>query len=116
MPYFALVNLTNTVTEVLIADVMPTNGTWFETCKNTFCGQNTVTGIALRKNFARVGSTYNSVLDAFIPKPSYASWNLNEQTCTWLPPVDYPKDQKPYKWNEATASWEEIILANPPTV
>jgi hypothetical protein len=106
MPYFALIDSTNTVTQVLSAATIPTNGTWIETCKNTFCGQNAVTGVALRKNFAIVGATYNSTLNAFIPKPKYTSWILNEETCTWNPPIAYPSDQKPYKWNEQKGSWE----------
>ena len=109
MPYFASIDSNNTVTEVVSATAIPANGNWIETCKNTFCGQNHITGVALRKNFALVGSTYNSDLDAFIPKRKYASWTLNEETCTWNPPVPYPSDQKPYKWDEEKDSWEEII-------
>lgn len=106
MSHFALIDSTNTVTQVVSAATIPTNGNWIETCENTFCGQNTLTGVPLRKNFATIGAKYNSDLDAFIPKPKYTSWTLNEETCTWNPPVAYPSDQKPYKWNDVTGSWD----------
>ena len=63
---------------------------------------------SFRKNFAGIGYTYDSVLDAFIfPKP-YPSWLLNTQTCQWEPPIPYPTDGKAYYWNEETQQWVEI--------
>lgn len=64
---------------------------------------------ALRKNFAEVGYTYDSELDAFIPPKPYASWVLNEDTGLWKAPVDYPTDGKYYEWDEETTSWEEQL-------
>ena len=63
-----------------------------------------------RKNGASKGMTYNSSLDAFIPKQPFNSWTLNEDTCLWEAPVAYPDDGKRYEWNEETISWEEISL------
>jgi hypothetical protein len=64
---------------------------------------------ALRKNFAAIGSVYDSIKDAFIfPKP-YPSWLLNETTCLWEPPVAYPSDGKSYTWNEKTVSWVRVV-------
>jgi hypothetical protein len=38
----------------------------------------------IRKNFAGIGFTYDSVRDAFIPlKPIEGEWVLNEDTCKW---------------------------------
>lgn len=46
---------------------------------------------ALRKNFAGIGYTYDSVRDAFIPpKPPdlpAGEWTFNETTCRWDEPV-----------------------------
>jgi len=61
-----------------------------------------------RKNYAGVGYTYDSVLDAFIPPKPFPSWLLDTNICQWQAPVSYPNDGKLYSWNEATQSWVEI--------
>ena len=74
----------------------------------------------MRKNYATIGSTYDSSKDAFIdPLPvgkssPYASdevvwnsWVLNDTTCKWEAPSAYPTDGKPYTWDESTTSWAE---------
>lgn len=49
-------------------------GTWVKTSYNG----------NIRKNFARIGYTYDEVRDAFIPpKPEGDDWILNEDTCLW---------------------------------
>ena len=64
---------------------------------------------ALRKNFAQVGFIYDRERDAFYrPKP-YPSWVLDEDTCFWKAPTEYPTDQKYYEWNESTTSWVEKL-------
>lgn len=65
---------------------------------------------ALRKNYAGIGYTYDEARDAFIPPQPFNSWSLNEDTCLWEPPVAYPEDGKIYKWDEASLSWDEIII------
>jgi hypothetical protein len=64
----------------------------------------------LRKNYAGIGFTYDSERDAFIPPQTYDSWTLNENTCQWEPPVEYPDAAKDvsYDWNEDTQTWDEI--------
>ena len=61
-----------------------------------------------RKNYAGVGYTYDSQLDAFIPAKPYSSWTLVEATCQWTAPVTYPDDGKSYKWDEDTTNWVEV--------
>jgi hypothetical protein len=63
-----------------------------------------------RKNYAGIGYTYDESRDAFIPPKPFNSWLLDEDTCQWKAPVDYPTDGKDYIWNEDTLSWNEIIL------
>lgn len=66
---------------------------------------------AFRKNFAGIGYTYDEQRDAFIPPKPYASWVLDEQTCSWNAPVPMPADasiDKRYKWDETTTSWVEV--------
>jgi hypothetical protein len=59
----------------------------------------------IRKNYAGVGYTYDSVRDAFIPPKPFPSWVLNEDTCQWGAPVAMPADGQRYYWDEATTSW-----------
>jgi hypothetical protein len=61
---------------------------------------------SFRKNYAGVGFTYDSVLDAFIAPQPYPSWMLNDSTCQWEAPVPYPNDGGNYVWDEATLSWD----------
>lgn len=58
-----------------------------------------------RKNYAGIGDTYDTKLDAFIAKKTYPSWVLNTDTYKWIAPIPYPMDGKYYEWNERTISW-----------
>ena len=68
---------------------------------------------AFRKNYAGIGYTYDAQRDAFIPPKTFDSWILNEETCTWEPPVPYPTDGFTYFWNEATADWQLQDFSKP---
>ena len=72
-------------------------GTWMQTSYNG----------SIRKNYAGIGYTYDTALDAFVPPQPYPSWILNPNTAQWEPPVPMPTDGKRYKWDEATQSWIE---------
>ena len=63
-------------------------------------------GVALRKNYASAGYTYDAHLDAFIPPKPYDSWILNEHTCLWDAPVPFPHDGEVYVWDEPTKAWK----------
>lgn len=113
MSHFAKVE-NGIVTEVLVIeqDVIDTGlfgdpSLWVQTSYNTHGGQHPE-GRPLRKNYAGIGYTYDTVRDAFIPPQPFPSWLLNEDTCLWDAPVLYPDDGKPYYWNEAILSWVEI--------
>jgi len=122
MSHFAKIDSNNIVTEVIVAEadffdtfVDSSPGEWIQTSYNTHGGQHydpetgePDDGTPLRKNYAGVGYTYDSDLDAFyVPQP-YPSWTLNEDTCQWESPVAYPDDDKMYTWNEETQSWDEV--------
>jgi hypothetical protein len=64
---------------------------------------------ALRYNYAGIGFTYDSNRDAFIPPKPYASWVLDEATCLWVAPIDYPADGGAYTWDESEGDWVEVI-------
>jgi|9_EtaG_2_1085328.scaffolds.fasta_scaffold31292_2 hypothetical protein len=64
-----------------------------------------------RKNFAGVGYTYDSGRDAFVPPKPFDSWVLNEDTCLWEAPIEYPNTLNDegipdiYLWNEEKQEW-----------
>jgi hypothetical protein len=62
---------------------------------------------ALRKNYAGIGYTFDEQRDAFIPPKPFESWLLDEDTCLWEAPVEYPTDGGMYTWDEASLSWIE---------
>ena len=91
-----------------------TNDVYRQTSYNTHGGIHYTDGKpsadqtkALRFNYAGIGFTYNRNRDAFIPPTPYPSWVLDEATCLWVAPIDYPADGKMYTWDELTTSWIE---------
>jgi hypothetical protein len=60
---------------------------------------------SFRFNFASIGGTYNQELDAFIGPKQYESWILDETTCLWKPPIEYPNDGNNYQWFEEENNW-----------
>jgi hypothetical protein len=81
---------------------------WKQTSYNTIAGVHSSGGTPLRKNHAGIGYTYDEDRDAFIPKKTFNSWILNEQTCNWEAPVAMPNDGNKYNWNELTLSWDLV--------
>lgn len=123
MAHFAQIDSNNIVTQVLVIeqDVIDTGlfgdpASFVQTSYNTRGGVHYGTdgqpdgGVALRKNYAGVGYTYDSQRDAFIPPKPYNSWILNEDSCLWEPPTPMPDDGNLYNWNEETLSWNEIKI------
>ena len=84
-------------------------GTWKKTSYNTFKNTHSKSGTPFRKNYAGIGFTYDETKDAFIPprEPHPANWILDEETCQWKAPVEYPSDGKDYIWNNDTDAWDE---------
>jgi hypothetical protein len=121
MAHFAKV-LDGIVTQVIVAEpeffdtfVDSSPGEWIQTSYNTRGGVHYAPnsneldgGVALRKNYAGIGFTYDKDRDAFIPPQPYASWTLDEASCLWEAPVPMPSDGNPYNWNEETQSWDLV--------
>ena len=80
---------------------------WIQTSYNTHGGQHSLGGTPLRKNYAGLGYSYDAQRDAFIPPKPYASWQLDEETCTWSAPVAMPTDGL-YNWSEESQQWIKI--------
>jgi len=110
------------VTKVIVAEaeffdtfIDNSPGEWIQTSYNTYGGKHfdpetgeEDDGTPLRKNYAGVGYTYDVDKDAFIPPQPYDSWTLNETTCLWEAPVEYPDDGEGYEWNEETTTWDLV--------
>jgi hypothetical protein len=113
MGHFAKIEA-GVVTQVIVAKqdfIDMIGGQWVQTSYNTRGGIHYAPdsdepdgGIALRKNYASIGHTYDSDRDAFIPPQPYPSWLLDEPTCTWEAPA--PRPEGNFQWNEQTQTWE----------
>ena len=117
MSHFAKIE-NGIVTQVIVADqdVIDSGmfgAGWVQTSYNTrggiHYGQDGQPdgGVALRKNYAGIGYTYDAGRDAFIASQPFPSWVLNEQTCQWGAPVPMPTDGKRYAWDEDAKAWVE---------
>lgn len=123
MAHWAEIDSNNIVLRVTVGDNNDPNGdegykwlidnlggTWIKTSYNTIGGVHTqLGGTPLRKNYACIGFTYDSIRDAFYAPKPFNSWILNEESCIWEAPLAHPTDGKHYGWDEATTSWVEVI-------
>ena len=99
------------VTQVIVADSVVwceenLGGEWIQTSYNTHGGVHSEGKIALHKNYAGVGYTFDGVGFA-APKP-YNSWSLNTQSYLWEAPIPKPDDENFYQWNEEDQTWDSV--------
>jgi hypothetical protein len=118
MAHYAFINENNIVTEVIVGidETELIEGqdpeTWYGEFRGQVCKRTSYNG-NYRKNYAGIGFTYDKARDAFIaPKPFY-SWVLDDETCKWVAPVDYPDDGFTYVWNDNRLKWELRDFADP---
>jgi hypothetical protein len=133
MSHFAKIE-NGIVTNVIVAEqdfIDTLDGTWIQTSYRTRGGVHYDTdvwppsadgGIALRKNYAGIGYTYNAERDGFIPPDPNLSltvsgsaqlikpmrYTFNEESCLW----ELPLPTRPYlswSFNTFTLSWEAPI-------
>jgi hypothetical protein len=123
MAHYAFLDENNIVTEVItgVNETELLEGldpeTWYGNFKNQTCKRtsyNTQGGVhrndetPFRVNYAGIGYSYDEDLDAFIAPQPFDSWTLNEETCQWEAPTEYPTDGGIYNWNESTLSWDLV--------
>lgn len=77
MSHFAKI-VNGIVEQVIVADTKQwceenLGGTWIQTSYNS----------NIRKNYAGIGMSYDSIRDAFIPIKCHDEATLNEDTCRW---------------------------------
>lgn len=107
MAHYAFLDENNIVTEVIVGkdenELLDglTPEVWYsnfrgQTCVRTSYNSN------IRKQYATIGSFYDSVADVFIKPQPFPSWSLDNNH-DWQPPI--PRPVGDYDWNEETQSW-----------
>ena len=87
-------------------------GTWIQTSYNTRGGKHygadgqPDNGVALNKNYAGIGYTWDGT-GFHAPQP-FSSWKLNADSYLWEAPTPMPTDGKLYQWVEADLNWQLI--------
>ena len=111
MAHFAFLNNDNIVTEVIVGidETELIEGldpeTWYGNFRGQVCKRTSYNG-NIRKNYAGIGYSYDAARDAFIAPKPFESWLLDEPSCQWIAPVNYPTNGFTYIWNEAEVDWE----------
>ena len=95
---------------------------WVQCSYNTSKGEHGLGGTPFRKNYPGAGWKYDSAKDAFIEPQPFPSWILDENTCTYNPPVAEPEtnddglvnengDPVPdiYDWDEGAGAWVKQV-------
>lgn len=119
MAHFAELDENNSVLRVVVVhnnDCLDANGNESESVGAGFCAklfggtwaQTSYNG-NFRKNYAGIGYTYDTVLDAFVPPKPYPSWILDTDTAQWQAPVPMPSDGAVYSWDEASQTWIRVL-------
>lgn len=131
MAHFAELDNNNIVLQILVIDnqeILNSEGIEDEqlgidfftehlNSSNTFI-QTSYRG-TFRFNFASIGGTYDYEHGAFISEKDFDSWELDETTFTYKPPIEEPSNEdiptysngRPqyyHKWDEETIGWAHI--------
>ena len=94
---------------------------WIQTSYNTSNNQHKNGGIALRGNYAGIGSIWDEENQIFWPKKPYTSWVKNITEARWQSPIgDEPTltaeqeadttNKYSYLWNEDEQSWNLFTI------
>jgi len=104
MSHFAEIDSNGIVQRVIVAEqdfinsgLVGDSFNWVQTSYNN----------NFRKQFARVGYTYDKTKDKFIAPQPYASWSLDDND-DWQAPTPKPEDGKIYAWDESSISWKIV--------
>ncbi len=104
MAHFAKLDNNNIVTKVIVAEQDFINS---GAVGDSFLWVQTSFSNSFRKQFARIGDTYDVVKNKFINAQPFTSWTLDAND-DWQPPVVKPVvEGKTYNWDEATTNWKE---------
>jgi hypothetical protein len=112
MAHYAFMDENNIVTEVIVGiDETETiegldTETWYGNFRSQVC-KRTSYNHKIRKQYAAIGFTYNSVNDVFIAPQPYPSWLL-DNNFDWQPPTPKP-NQGQWYWDEENLMWQELL-------
>ena len=112
MAHYAFLDENNVVTEVItgvdeteLIEGLDTE-TWYGNFRGQVCKRTSYNG-NIRKQYAGIGFSYDSVADVFIAPQPYPSWSLDDNY-DWQPPKPKPDgDYWQWYWDEATLTWVE---------
>ena len=110
MAHWAEIDNNNKVLRVLVGDnndpagdegyqwlIDNLGGTWIKTSYNN----------NIRKQYAGIGYSYDSVADVFIAPQPYLSWSLDDNF-DWQPPTAMPEGEiGQWTWDEDSLNWIE---------
>jgi hypothetical protein len=116
MAHFAQLDESNVVTQVIVVhnnelldDGVESEAKGIAFCQSLFGGnwiQTSYNG-NIRKQYAGIGYTYDSVNDVFISFKPFPSWILDENF-DWQAPTPMPIEEgKFFIWDEPSLSWVE---------
>ena len=111
MAYYAFLNSSNIVTEVipgideteLIEGLDPE--TWYGNFRGQVCKRTSFNN-RIRKQFAGIGYKYDATADVFIARQPFPSWTLDSNH-DWQPPT--PKPHGIHLWDESQLKWVEVL-------
>jgi len=120
MAHFAKIDENNKVTEVIVVAnevLLDDNGNEQEALGLEFIASLGLEGRwvqcsyngSMRAHYPGRDFTYDEDRDAFIPPKPYDSWVLDEATCLWVAPIEYPADGGVYTWDESLGDWVEVV-------
>jgi hypothetical protein len=116
MAHYAFLDDRNIVTEVIVGvdETELIDGLdpeiWYGQFRGQVCKRTSYNG-KIRKNYAGIGFSYDLERDAFISPKPFKLWIIDEETCQWVAPVDYPTDGFTYVWNDNKGEWELVNFA-----
>lgn len=111
MAHYAFLDENNIVVEVIVGidETEKIEGkdpqTWYENFRGLKCLRTSYNG-KIRKQYAGIGFTYNSLADVFIAPQPYPSWSL-DSNFDWQPPKPMP-NQGYWSWDETTQEWISV--------
>ena len=111
MAHYAFLDDNNIVTKVIVGideteliEGLDTE-TWYGNFTGQVCKRTSYNG-NIRKQYAGIGFSYDSVADVFVAPQPYPSWLL-DKNFNWQPPTPRPEGLN-WSWNEEILNWVEI--------
>lgn len=76
-------------------------GVTYESCEEGFMDVHHVRQMTDAEKLEK-----QNAVKTFWAENGFSSWIFNEKTCSFDPPVPYPKDEEIYIWDEESKTWQ----------